>query len=243
MSVDHTLDSLVDRKLLSAIAGTLRAVLKSAREFLNVTRDGMGTRLSNTRYRQWECSLGELRRFMVAADCLNLPHRLLRTDLDQTAYDALGTLAREVGKSPQAPTSASALPPLPREAVVARLEEILKALEEFLHVPPQGSPGHGQQREDELQPALAETPRLTANVERGTVTLDGQTFDVDSAQAVRWLKVLCDHPRDWIASPDLKRFDPDLDGARTDRLKKSLPEPVQSLIDSETGKGSRLRLA
>src|SRR5262249_25479242 len=87
------------------------------------------------------------------------------------------------------------------------------------------------------------TPRLTVDVKRLIVTLDGQTYDVPSAQALRWLKVLCDHPGEWIASNELKTYDTDLDGARPDRLKKKLPAPVQSLIDSDTGKGSRLRLA
>lgn len=86
-------------------------------------------------------------------------------------------------------------------------------------------------------------PRLTINVGRRTVTLDGQTFDVQSVQAVRWLKVLSEHPGEWLAADGLKVFDPDLDGARPHRLKRFLPVSVLALIDSQTGKGSRLRLA
>src|SRR5262249_43607132 len=90
-----------------------------------------------------------------------------------------------------------------------------------------------------VPPAVAPAPkRLTVSIECRTVTLDDQTFDVPSAQAVRWLKVLSDHPGEWIAAPELKKYDPNLEGARTDRLKTQLPDPVQALIDSETGKGS-----
>jgi hypothetical protein len=84
---------------------------------------------------------------------------------------------------------------------------------------------------------------LAVNVDRRTVALDGQTTDVKSVQAVRWLKVLSDHPDEWISGNELKRLDPELDGVRTDRLKQYLPAPVLALIDSEPGKGSRLRLA
>jgi hypothetical protein len=95
----------------------------------------------------------------------------------------------------------------------------------------------------EPRPATSETARPTVNLECRTVTLGDRTWDVKSVQALRWLKVLSDHPGEWIAGAALANHDFDLDGARTDRLKKVLPEPVQSLIDSETGKGSRLRLA
>jgi hypothetical protein len=80
------------------------------------------------------------------------------------------------------------------------------------------------------------------SIERLTVTLDGTTFDVSSTQAIRWLKVLSDHPGEWISSAELKRFDPDLDGVRTDRLQKHLPAAVLTIMESETGKGSRIRL-
>jgi hypothetical protein len=90
-------------------------------------------------------------------------------------------------------------------------------------------------------PKPSKPARPTVNLERRTVSLGDQTWDVKSVQALRWLKVLSDHPGEWIAGTALAGHDPDLDGARTDRLRKFLPEPVQSLIDSGTGKGSRLR--
>lgn len=101
---------------------------------------------------------------------------------------------------------------------------------------------HVEQTDAQILP----TPKshcLTVKVECRTVTLDGETFDVKSAMAVRWLKVLSDHPGEWLSADELKRFDRELDGARPDRLKKYVPDPVLRLIDSETGKGSRLRLA
>jgi hypothetical protein len=87
-----------------------------------------------------------------------------------------------------------------------------------------------------------QAPRLTVSLEKRIVTLDGQSFDVSSGQALRWLKVLIEHAREWISSADLQGLDKELAGARPDRLKKYLPDSVQELIDSEPGKGSRLRL-
>lgn len=88
-------------------------------------------------------------------------------------------------------------------------------------------------------PALQE-PRLTVSLERKAITLDGQVFDVASDMALRWVKVLAMHPGEWIPAPQLKDFDPLLDGTRTDKLIARLPKAVALLIDSQTGKGSRL---
>jgi hypothetical protein len=90
-------------------------------------------------------------------------------------------------------------------------------------------------------PVSRAAPRLTVDVARKTITLDGETDDVTSDAALRWVKVLAEHPGEWISAVELRKHDPELDSARTDRLKKLLPERVQHLIDSETGKGSRLR--
>lgn len=88
-----------------------------------------------------------------------------------------------------------------------------------------------------------EEPRLTVNLDQRTATLDGQSYDVNSQQALRWLKVLADRPGEWISSADLHLIDPELDGVRTHRLKKKLPEPIREMIESDTGKGSRRKLA
>ncbi len=85
-------------------------------------------------------------------------------------------------------------------------------------------------------------PRLTVDVACKTITLDGETYDVTSINALRWVKVLADHPGEWISSTGLEKYDPELQNPRTDRWRPYLPEAVLSLIDSETGKGSRIRL-
>jgi hypothetical protein len=86
-------------------------------------------------------------------------------------------------------------------------------------------------------------PRLTVDLARRTLTLDGEPYDVRSVAALRWVKVLADHPGEWIGSADLKKHDPDLEAPRTTRWRALLPEPIRSHIDSEPGRGSRLRLA
>jgi hypothetical protein len=92
-------------------------------------------------------------------------------------------------------------------------------------------------------PPPPKPPRLKVDLACKTLTLDGTANDVPSVQALRWVKVLADHPGEWVSGPDLPTHDQDLDGVRTDRLKKHLPTEVLSLLDSEPGKGSRLRLA
>ena len=86
------------------------------------------------------------------------------------------------------------------------------------------------------------TSRMTVNVERRTVILDGQPYDVTSQQALRWLKVLADHPDEWISAADLKGYDGELDGARTNKLKPFLPNCINKLITSKAGAGSRLKI-
>jgi hypothetical protein len=85
-------------------------------------------------------------------------------------------------------------------------------------------------------------PRLTVDVVRQTITLDNTTHDTTEL-AARWVRVLADHPGQWISGPDLIDFDKRLDGTRTDRLRPQLPREVDELIDCVTGKGSRIRLA
>jgi hypothetical protein len=84
-------------------------------------------------------------------------------------------------------------------------------------------------------------PRLTVNLARMTVTLDRRPWEVVSEQALRWIKVLADHPGEWISSPELPGYDIDLQYPRPDRLKHFLPVRVRILISTNRRKGSRFR--
>jgi hypothetical protein len=86
--------------------------------------------------------------------------------------------------------------------------------------------------------------QIIVHIDRVAVTVrtTGKDFDLKSEQAARWLKVLADHPGAWISGPDLIQHDEELDGARTDRLRKALPPQIRRMI--ETGRrGARLKLA
>ena len=85
--------------------------------------------------------------------------------------------------------------------------------------------------------------KLTVSVEKQSAILDGKEYDLKSAQVARWIKVLVDHEGEWISSPRLKDYDFELDEARTDRLKKNIPDEIRSLIESTPQRGSRLKLA
>jgi hypothetical protein len=97
--------------------------------------------------------------------------------------------------------------------------------------------------ENAEQAATVPPARLTVYLPGLTVTLDGWTYEVESEQALRWVKVLADHAGEWISGPKLKEYDQELDGARTNRLKRFLPPEILSLISTDQSKGSRLRLA
>lgn len=108
---------------------------------------------------------------------------------------------------------------------------------------PEPAPTAAPQPEPAPQP-VPTTPaeRLVVDLERGTVTLDGQTFDVNSNQALRWVRVLADLDGQWVSAPELTNHDEELEGARPDRLRRHLPEPVLALIDTHRSRGSRLVL-
>ncbi len=83
---------------------------------------------------------------------------------------------------------------------------------------------------------------ISVDLARQTVTFNGKPFDVASVQSLRWVKVLAEHPGTWITGPELVRYDPELDGVRTDKLRKNLPANICDIIESETSRGSRLSL-
>lgn len=83
-------------------------------------------------------------------------------------------------------------------------------------------------------------PRLTVDLAKKQATLDGKSFDVSSENALRWIKVLAEHPGAWICGSELAKFDELLIGVRTDRLKT--PSAISDLIDCKPGTGSRIRL-
>ena len=86
---------------------------------------------------------------------------------------------------------------------------------------------------------VVETIQATITTPKGE-----QTIDLPSKQVARWLKVLCDHPREWIPAPDLMKFDSELDGARTSILNRSLKNDaccseLAKLIETDNHRGAR----
>ncbi len=83
--------------------------------------------------------------------------------------------------------------------------------------------------------------RIQVDLAQMTICLDGETFsDVQSPHALRWIKVLAEQPGVWISSKELLNYDSELDGCRTDKLRRHLPPQILKLISSKNGKGSRL---
>jgi hypothetical protein len=152
MSVDHTLDSLLDPKHVSAIADALREFLKSHRKTLKAMRHRKGVRRRDRHYLVYECNLNELRRCMATAGYFKLRDQLHSTAKETITFAALQTLAEVIGESTKAPLVASESAPLLQEDSAELLADVLTDLAEFLHAPPQGALGHGQQRGDEPHP-------------------------------------------------------------------------------------------
>src|SRR5262249_53976986 len=84
--------------------------------------------------------------------------------------------------------------------------------------------------------------RLTVDLGRKTITLDGKPYDVSSDNALRRVGVLAHHPGARVRGTGLEKYDSELQNRRTDRWRNHLPDEILSLIDSVTGKGSRIRL-
>ncbi len=85
-------------------------------------------------------------------------------------------------------------------------------------------------------------PQLTVDLLKMTVTMDGQTWDCESAQALRLIRVYASHPNEWISGPELKSYDKELDGAKPHVLKSKLPKEIQMQLESNRKKGTRLRV-
>src|SRR5437016_2853069 len=71
-------------------------------------------------------------------------------------------------------------------------------------------PGVGEPRAEQPK-----APRLTVDLARRTITLDGATYDVESVNALHWVEVLAEHPGEWISGKELERHDKELANTRT----------------------------
>jgi hypothetical protein len=95
-----------------------------------------------------------------------------------------------------------------------------------------------------VKPAEAEKNiTLSVDIPKQIATLNGVEYDLKSEQQARWLKVYCDHPGDWISGPQLLDYDSELDGTRTYKVRRGLPEKIDRLIETSRRKGCRLKLA
>jgi hypothetical protein len=86
------------------------------------------------------------------------------------------------------------------------------------------------------------TARISVDLDRQTISLDGKSYDVASIQALRWVRVLARSPGVWLSGRETVQQDPELAGSRTERLRTKLPREVQELIESQPSRGSRLRV-
>jgi hypothetical protein len=75
-----------------------------------------------------------------------------------------------------------------------------------------------------------------------TVTIASVRHQLKGEQEARWLKVLAEHRGQLISGPQLKTFDTELDGVRTDRLLNRLPDPVKRILEVAGKKGTRMKV-
>ena len=140
--------------------------------------------------------------------------------------------------------------PFPKRPVSADdAERELADLLVWLEVCRKRVPGNqrltGDDALETAQPPSLRCSPVTVDIGSLTATFikSNKTIEIRSRQSAKYLKVLADNPGKWITGSELDQYDPDLDGARTDRLRKGLPPKLQSLIETSTRKGSRLKLA
>jgi hypothetical protein len=98
-------------------------------------------------------------------------------------------------------------------------------------------PTPGAARRSPRRPA-----RLKVDLRRRRITLDDTTYEIPSEAALRWVRVLAKHRGQWVSSADLGKggYDKDLLTNRPDHLRRFLPGPINSLIQSKRGTGSRM---
>jgi hypothetical protein len=96
--------------------------------------------------------------------------------------------------------------------------------------------------ESKFAPSARHETVPAVDLARKTIKYRRKVHDIESERALRWVKVLAEHPGEWISAPELSNFDCELTGVRTDRLKKFLPRRIRSLIESDRKRGSRLSL-
>ena len=99
-----------------------------------------------------------------------------------------------------------------------------------------------KQREKTPPPQVTVTINVDA-IQATIFTPNGEEIiDLPSSQVARWLKVLCERPRQWIPGSDLVTFDTELDGARTNILSRSLRNrclTLAGLIETDNHRGAR----
>jgi hypothetical protein len=92
--------------------------------------------------------------------------------------------------------------------------------------PPVSSP-HESDVEGKIAKPRRDTPPpkgdTTVDIDRMTVTFHGVKYDVESLQALRWVRVLASNPGKWFSASELRKHDVELDDTRTDRYKNKLP--------------------
>jgi hypothetical protein len=83
---------------------------------------------------------------------------------------------------------------------------------------------------------------LEVDIKKISATLGGKEYDLKSEFQARWLKIYAENPGVWISGSDLKYYDDQLDGSRTDRLRRGLPQKNGKLIETSKRNGARLKL-
>lgn len=89
------------------------------------------------------------------------------------------------------------------------------------------------------------TPQLIVDIVRCIAILripgrGEETFESLCEPAARWLAVLANVPGKWFTPSELETADSELAGIRVDRLRKTLPRKLASLVKAEAGRGTRL---
>ena len=96
-----------------------------------------------------------------------------------------------------------------------------------------------QRRNESYGRSLAPTTAVQVDFEDSSIIVRGRCYVVD-LQPLRLMKLLIERSGAWVSSTSLAE-DPLFAGVRIDRLCKRLPPAVQELIESQRGKGYRLR--
>jgi hypothetical protein len=91
-----------------------------------------------------------------------------------------------------------------------------------------------------LHPITRKEHFLEVDMDNVQVTLDGKALALGNREAAVYMTALLKAEGEWAGPSKIEELCPGFQGARPDRIKKKLPDPIKPFVKTKKGNGSRL---